>query len=371
MRVIVSGGGTGGHIYPALAIADKIMEKEPDSKILYIGNDIGMETKLVPDSGYDFVTVPARWLDRHNALGLLKTGAVTMKGKREALHIMKKFKPDVVIGTGGFVCVPVVLAGKSYGADTYIHEQNAFPGMANRFLEKYVKNIFLGFGAASKYFKQPEKHIAVGNPVREIFYDLDKNECRKKLNIPEEDFVVLSFGGSQGSEAINDAIYEVVKRYAGKPGFFNVFGTGSMYYDDIMSNMVNDDIAESGNIRTLAYMKNINEYIAAADVVVSRAGALSVAETCITGTASILIPSPNVTGNHQYYNAKAVADNGGAVLIEEKDMTPDRLIKELSVLKDDPDKLARMEQGARDSSPRDTTDRIYSIIRANLNERKK
>ncbi|MGN0708676.1 MAG: undecaprenyldiphospho-muramoylpentapeptide beta-N-acetylglucosaminyltransferase [Anaerovoracaceae bacterium] len=372
MKVIVSGGGTGGHIYPALAIADKIREREPGSEVLYIGNDIGLETSIVPDSGYEFKTVSARWLDRdRSVINLMKTALVNMRGVRESLSIMRKFKPDVVIGTGGFVCVPVVIAGHKYGADTYIDEPNAFPGKANKLLEKYVNNVFLGFADASRFFKCPEKHKVVGNPVRKVFYGLDKAQCRRDLDLPEDDFIVLSFGGSQGAEAINKVMYEVVKKYAGREGYFNVFGTGTMYYDAIIADMKKDGIADAPNIRTLAYMKDIYKYIGAADVVVSRSGAVSVAETCLTGTASVMIPSPNVTGNHQYYNAKSVADRGGAVLIEEKDLTADRLITELEKLKSDPEALAAMEKAAFDCAEADTTDRIYDIIRENLDKKQK
>ena len=213
MRVIMTGGGTGGHIYPALAIADKIKEESPLSEILYIGNDIGLERDIVPKSGYDFEMVEARWLLKKTPKEFMQTGKAVLKGRRQALEIMKKFKPDVVIGTGGFVCVPVVLAGKKYGARTYIHEQNAFPGKANRLLEKTVNNVFLGFEDAGKYFKNPEKHIYAGNPVRKVFFETRKEESRKELGIPQENFVIFVFGGSQGAESINDAIYPLIDKF--------------------------------------------------------------------------------------------------------------------------------------------------------------
>ena len=221
MRVILTGGGTGGHIYPALAIGDKIKEREPDSEILYIGNEMGIEKEIVPAAGYEFRMVPARWLERRKnkldyfcQLGL--TGAVTCGGTAKALSIMRKFRPDAVIGTGGFVCVPVVLAGKMYGARTFIHEQNAFPGAANRLLSKYADRIFLGFSEGREYFSCPEKLVYTGNPVRKDFLGITREEARKLLNIPEDSFTVFSFGGSMGSETINSIAVRIIKEVNGK-----------------------------------------------------------------------------------------------------------------------------------------------------------
>lgn len=183
MRVIVTGGGTGGHIYPAIAIADKVMEKDPEAEVLYIGNDIGLEKDIVPRSGYKMELVSAKWLDRRNILKVFDTGLTTMKGVAQAYRIMKKFRPDVVIGTGGFVCVPVMYAGHKYGARCYLHEQNAFPGVANKTLEKFADKVFLGFPEASHYFHQPEKHICSGNPVRRSFYDRGQERGRGRRSL--------------------------------------------------------------------------------------------------------------------------------------------------------------------------------------------
>ena len=204
MRAIVTGGGSGGHIYPAVAIADKIKEKEPDSEILYVGNSIGLEKDIIPGTGYPMELVSAKWLDRRNIFKIFDTGFSTLKGIHQAYRIMKRFKPDVVIGTGGFVCVPVMYAGHKFGARCYLHEQNAFPGVANKALEKFARKVFLGFPEAGKYFREPEKHVSVGNPVRKRFYDIETKTAREKLDIPEDDFVVFSFGGSQGAEKINE-----------------------------------------------------------------------------------------------------------------------------------------------------------------------
>lgn len=363
MRVIVTGGGSGGHIYPAIAIADKIKEKEPESEILYIGNDIGLEKDIVPQTGYPMELVSAKWLDRRNILKIFDTGFSTMRGIRQAYKIMKKFRPDAVIGTGGFVCVPVMYAGHKYGAKCYLHEQNAFPGVANKTLEKFADKVFLGFPEASHYFHQPEKHIVVGNPVRRRFYDIDKIAAREKLGISQNDFTVFSFGGSQGAEKINEVAFELMEAVNGHDGVSFIFGTGSQYYDEVLEKAKSRGIEIRDNIRVKSYINDMESYLGAADLIISRAGALSVAETTVCGKASILIPSPNVTGNHQFFNAKSVADRGGAVLIEEKDLNPEGLLAEVMRLKNNPEILEKMSRASKACAPLSATELIYSEIK--------
>ena len=370
MRVIVTGGGTGGHIYPALAIADKFKETEPDTEILYVGNEEGIEKDVVPRSGYPMELVDARWLDKSNPWQLIKTGVRVTKGIFEADRVMKKFRPDVVIGTGGYVCFPVILAGKRFGAKTFLHEQNAFPGLANRTLEKYVNKVFLGFSDAAKYFKDPSKTVTAGNPVRKSFFGLDKEAARAKLGFPREDFVVFSFGGSLGAEKINEVAFELMQALNGHEGVRMVFGTGKWYYDSIVEKAKKRGIALQENIIIKDYIDDMENYLSASDLIISRAGALSVAETTVCGKASILIPSPNVTGNHQYYNAKAVADRGGAILLEEKDLTSEGLIKEVMRLKTNPEIAAKMGLAARACAPMKALDIIYDEVKACLSERK-
>lgn len=362
MRVIMTGGGSGGHIYPAIAIADKIKEREPDAEILYIGNELGLEKDIVPGTGYPFKMVAARWFER-SLFELIHTGMTTMRGVHQSLRIMRQFKPDVVIGTGGFVCVPVVYAGKLYGAKCYLHEQNAYPGVANRFLEKYVDKIFLGFPEAGQYFKKPEKHIVVGNPVRNRFMNVTQHEARKILGLPKDDFIIFSFGGSQGAEKINEVGFELMKAVNGHPGMSYIFGTGSQYYEEILKKAETERIEVKDNIHIESYINAMQNYLAASDLIISRAGALSVAETTVCGKASILVPSPNVPGNHQYFNAKSVADRGGAILIEEADLTSEKLISEVMYLKNNPQKMMELSKASKGCAPLRATDMIYSEIK--------
>lgn len=362
MRVIVTGGGTGGHIYPAIAIADKIKEMQPDAEILYVGNDVGMEKDIVPQKGYPFEMVTAMWLDRSNLLKIFKTGWGVLKGTSEARRIMKRFRPDVVIGTGGYVCVPVLIAAKQYGARTFLHEQNAYPGMANKLLEKSVEKVFLGFPDAAKYFKQPEKLMYTGNPVRKSFFETDRKEAREKLGLPQDAFIVLSFGGSLGAEKINEVAFDLMETMNGKEKMMLIFGTGKWYYDAVLQKAEEKGIQISSNILVKGYLDPMELYLAACDVVISRSGALSVAETTVCGKASIMIPSPNVTGNHQYYNAKAVADRGGALLIEEKDLSSEKIIEEVLKLYNDDRLLNEMSHASRECAPAEALDLIYSTV---------
>ena len=366
MRVIVTGGGSGGHIYPAIAIADKIKEKEPDAEILYMGNDLGLEKDIVPGTGYALELVTARWLDRKSVIELALTGMVTARGVLQALKIMRKFKPDVVIGTGGFVCVPVLFAGHLYGAKCYLHEQNAYPGVANRVLEKFVDKVFLGFPDAAEFFKEPKKHVNAGNPVRERFYNVDKAAARERLGIPKDDFVIFSFGGSQGAEKINEVGFDLMEAVNGHKGVTYIFGTGSQYYDEILDKAKDKNIEIQPNIMVKSYINDIQYYLGAADLIISRAGALSVAESTVCGRALLLIPSPNVTGNHQYYNAKSVADHGGAILLEEKDLTSEKLIAEVMRLWNQPELLEEMGRASKACAPLDACEMIYTEIKKDV-----
>ena len=362
MRVIVTGGGTGGHIYPALAIAEKFKEIDPNTEILYIGNVEGIEKDIVPNAGYNLELVTARWFDEKTPVEFVKTGAAVTKGIMESKRIIKRFKPDVIIGTGGFVCVPMLLAGRLMKVPTYIHEQNAYPGLANRFLEGAVNNIFLGFGAAREFFKQPSKLIDAGNPVRKSFFTTTKKEAREKLGIPQDDFVVFTFGGSIGSMKINEIAFELLDVFNGHEGVSMIIGTGKWMYKDALALLEQKNIDIKDNISVKSYIDNMDLHLLACDLVICRSGALSVAETTVCGKAAIFVPFPEATGNHQYFNAKAVADEGGAILIEEKDLVLEDVVKEVLSLKHNPEKLKTMSAASRACAPDKALDIICGKI---------
>lgn len=368
MRIIVTGGGTGGHIYPALAIADKFKEMDPETEVLYIGNVDGIESEVVPKAGYDFKMVTTRWFDKVNPIEFVKTGWAVSKGVRESKKIIKEFKPDVIVGTGGYACVPMLIAGHLMKIRTYIHEQNAYPGLANRTLERQVDNIFLGFDAAKQFFKHPEKHISAGNPVRKSFFTTTKREAREKLGIPQDDFVVFTFGGSLGARKINEVAFELMEIFNGHEGVSMIIGTGKWMDKDAEKMLEERNVEVKDNIRIKGYIENMDMHLLACDIVICRSGALSVAETTVAGKAAIFVPYPYATGNHQYYNAKAVADEGGALVIEEKDLIIEDVVQEVLSLKNNPEKLAAMSKASRESAPVKALEIIYNKINENYLE---
>ncbi|MCI2062266.1 MAG: undecaprenyldiphospho-muramoylpentapeptide beta-N-acetylglucosaminyltransferase [Eubacteriaceae bacterium] len=359
MRVIMTGGGTGGHIYPAIAIADKILEKTHDSEILFIGTLHGLEKDIVPKHGYPIKFVTASGFHRKNMIKNFKTLHDYTGGKSKAAKIMREFKPDIVIGTGGYVSAPVIKAASSLGIPCYIHESNAIPGMTNKMLEGCCEKVFLGFEEAAHYFKKQDKLVVTGNPVRSEFFTVEKDQAREELGIPKDDFVVLAFGGSQGAGRINKAMLELVRNYNGAEGVQVFFGTGKFYYDLIQQEIGDMGIELSSNIHVMEYINNMQYYLSACDLVVSRSGALTVSEINICGKPSILIPSPNVTGDHQTFNAKAVADKGGAIILPEKELSGESLFKAVDDLKNDRAKLEAMAEQSRKTSPADAADIIY------------
>lgn len=362
MRIVLTGGITGGHIYPALAIGDKFKEMDPECEILYIGNERGMEREIVPRHGFDIEFVPSKAVDRSNVFKMAETLAVTENGKNKTYRIMKKFKPDIVISTGSYVSVPVVLAAHKFGAKVFIHEQNAYPGMANRFLSKYAEKVFLGFEDAGKYFKQNQKLQYAGNPVRRDFYGKDKKEARKILGIPEDDFVIMTFGGSQGAKMINDTAIELIRAYGKKKNVTILFGTGKRYYDEVQQNLKVLGLDDMENVHVMPYVQDMANTLAATDVAISRSGALSVSEITMSGCPAIFVPSPNVTGDHQYYNAKAVVDNEGAILVREDGDTPERITNILKELLADPEILSKMAENSLRCAPINATDIVYKGI---------
>lgn len=362
MRVIMTGGGTGGHIYPAIAIADKIKRKHPEAEILFVGTLRGMEKDLVPKNGYEIRFITVSGFHRKQLWKNVQTAKDLMKGSREAKQLLDEFKPDIVIGTGGYVCGPVVRAAHKKGIRTFIHEQNAFPGMTNKMLEKYVDKLFVSFEEAGQYFKHTEKMVVTGNPIRKSFLAGSFTDYREKLKINPNDFVVLCFGGSLGAGKINSTMVKVAEVLASQPATKLCFITGRAHYEAIRQELAERKLLDSDVIRLLAYADNMHEYLSAADLVISRSGALTVSEITACGKASILIPSPNVTGNHQFFNAKVVSDRGGAVLIEEKDLTEEKLTGTVMRLKNNRSMLNEMSRASESIGRFDAADLIYDNL---------
>ena len=364
MRLVLTGGCTGGHIYPALAVGDKFRAEDPDCEILYIAKGEELERRIIPSHGYELKEVDSTWLDRSDPARALRTVRRTLSGRRDARRIMKSFRPDAVFSTGSFVSVPVVLAAKSLGIPVYLHEQNGFPGVSNRLAARFARKVFLGFGSAREYFPKQDNIIYSGNPVRSDFAGRDKAADREALGIPEDDLVIMVFGGSLGSETTNKIGEAAAREYADKSGVTLIWGTGIEYYDEIKRRLEREGFTPA-NIRISAYITDMPEVLSASDICISRSGALSTAETTMAGTAAIFVPSPNVTADHQYYNAKAVADAGGAVIVRESDDADQTAASVLSIvrsLEKDRDEIERMAEASRSIAPTEAADIIYRTI---------
>jgi len=358
MKVIMTGGGTGGHIYPAIAIADEIKRRDSSAEILFVGTERGMEKDIVPRSGYPIRFITVSGLNRKQIWKNIKTMLDLNKGLHEARKIIEEFKPDIVIGTGGYVCEPVVRTAYKMGVKAYIHEQNAFPGLTNKILSRHTDRVFVAFDEAKKYFEVKKEPVTTGNPVRRAFGETDREKAREALGVNQDDFVVLSFGGSLGAQRINDEMKIAARRFKDRAGCKIFFVTGRRYYKEFTENADMND----ARVTYLEYIDDMPKYLAACDLAVTRAGALTVSEITACGRASIMIPSPYVTNNHQYFNAKVVADKGGAVLIEEKDMKGGEVADAIEKIMSDRAALEKMEKAAKSIGRTNAAETICDMI---------
>ena len=366
MNVLISCGGTGGHIYPGIAIADKIKEKKPDANILFVGTKTGMENQLIPASGYEIKNIDAKGFDRKHLLSNIKTVHDTLSGSKEMKAILKDFKPDIAIGTGGYVTGPVLLQAKKHHIPCYIHEQNAMPGVANKLISRFADKVFISFEGTQKFFAHPDRTVLSGNPVRAEFSTLDRQECRRELGLEDKDKMILIFGGSLGAQVINEETIQLIQRLEKlELGYKVIFVTGNRYYDEIRQIVDGNRDGKLPDFVTLmAYAYNMPQLMCASDVVISRSGAIAVSEIAACGRPSILIPSPNVTSNHQYYNAKALADQGAAVLLEEKNLLEESVDLSEEVLKilGNEDRIKEMSLAAAAMGKTDAAEIICSSI---------
>jgi len=361
MRAILSCGGTGGHIYPAIAIADKIMEREPDSKILFIGTKKGMENRLVPNAGYEIKGIDASGFNRRSIKANFKTIHNLRVGGTEAHDIIENFKPDVVIGTGGYVTGTVLLQAHRLKYPCFIHEQNAVPGVANKIISDFADGVFVSFKGTENSFTHKDRVVYSGNPIRKEFLSLQRAECRAKLGLSDTDVMILATGGSLGADELNKEIMQLVEA-ASLPELKIYFVTGKRYYEDIKAK------CPKGPVEIIDYAENMPLLMKAADLVISRAGAIAVSEITACGKPAILVPSPNVTNNHQFFNAKAIADEGAAILLEEKDLykAESVIATEVLSLLARPESLSCMAERALSLGKTDAADVIYEQVKNKL-----
>lgn len=369
MRVLITGGGTGGHINPALAIAQKVMERDRESTILYVGTETGMESELVPKEGFEFKSVTAKFLRRKISVENIKTLFASFKGVVESSKIIKEYKPDIVVGTGGYVCGPVVLAAALRKIPTLIHEQNVFPGITNKMLAKVADVVCISFRESEKYFPENIRHklIMVGNPVRRDVLTSDRNKSRKEYKLKDNDILIYSFGGSGGQVSLNNAIIDVIKKYNGRAGIRILHITGKRLYDDFMKEASQIDIKDNIEIRD--YMYDAPTALAASDIVVGSAGAITIAEITAVGVPSILIPKTYTAENHQEYNARALEKEGASIVITEKDLNGNKLISSIEEIMNSKNTLKTMALNSKRLGNIDVEDKIYETMQNLINSK--
>lgn len=364
-RILIAAGGTGGHINPALGTAGYIKEKAPDAEIIFAGTKDKMEVRLVPQAGYELKTIEISGFYRSFSPSAIKHNIGTLskllKSSSQAKKIIKDFKPDLVIGFGGYVSGPVLRMAAKLGIPTAIHEQNAFPGVTNKALAGRVDRVMLTAKQAEKYMKPKNPCVITGLPIRGDILKADPDFAKAELNL-EGKPLVLSMGGSLGAKPVNDAVLGMIIKKCRDNDcvFLHATGKGGDWFAEELKK-AGIDPEKQKNVRVVEYI-DIPKCLPAADLVISRSGASTLSELQALGKPSILIPSPYVTENHQYHNAMALVENNAAVILEEKDLTPDSLTQKADELLHNRERLEEIGRNAKAMAVSDATERIYETL---------
>ena len=367
MNLIFTCGGTAGHINPAIAVANMMKERFPDSKILFIGATGHMEEKLVPQAGYEVKCLPGSGLSRKlNPAGIKKNlyaVKCVLDAVKECKRTFREFQPDVVIGTGGYASFPALYAAQSMGIPTCVHESNAVPGVTTKLAASKASRVLVAFEESVQHYKHPEKVEVVGMPVRKEFLNTTKEQARQELGLSGH--VVVSAFGSQGAKVMNETMADMMplEQRDGFP-FHHIHATGS-FGKEWMPKRVKDNGVDFENCPALdirEYIYNMPTVMAAADVIIGRAGSATCNEIAASGTPCILVPSPNVTNNHQEKNARVLEEGGGAMVMLEKDCTPEKMYDLVTTLLADESRRAEMAKNLRTMVRTDSTERICDIV---------
>jgi UDP-N-acetylglucosamine--N-acetylmuramyl-(pentapeptide) pyrophosphoryl-undecaprenol N-acetylglucosamine transferase len=363
-KFLIAGGGTSGHINPALAIADEIKNSWPESEIIFCGTKSGLESEMIPRAGFRFQPIEARGLPTRINKNTIPAVKAFFTGRRQCRKLIRDFRPDAVIGTGGYVCSPLISAAAQLGIPSLLHEQNAFPGRSNRLMARACQMVCISFAGTEKYFGTKAPVVLTGNPVRSEFFSLTRAQAREKLKVSGNEKLVLVMGGSLGARTLNNAVLglnsipewsDYIKTTS---EFRLVLAAGRQHFEK-----VTDDISRDKpffNLEIKEYIYDAPLWMAAADLIIARSGAMTCAELAALGRASILIPYPYAAGDHQTFNAKSLSDCGAAVMQPDKDCTPSWLASELIRLLSDSDRLAGMGEAARKIAMPDAAEKIIS-----------
>jgi UDP-N-acetylglucosamine--N-acetylmuramyl-(pentapeptide) pyrophosphoryl-undecaprenol N-acetylglucosamine transferase len=358
MRILVTGGGTGGHIYPALAFVDYVQMCEPNAEFMYVGAKRGLENKIVPTKDIPFETIEIQGFKRSLSPYNIKTVYLFVKSVFTAKKILKKFRPDVVIGTGGYVSGAVVYAAAKMKIPTIIHEQNSVPGVTNKFLSKYVTKVGTSFSGVESYFPK-EKVIHVGNPRAQEVATVAKSSVLSNYQLEPKRKTVLIFGGSQGALKINNAFVEAMDEFS-KKDYQVLYASGERYYASVSekSKQLN-----AKNISIQPYIHDMAEVMVNSTLLVGRAGATSIAELTALGLPAVLIPSPYVTNDHQTKNAQSLVNVGAVEMISDAELTGEKLIQVIDSIMNDPEKQERMARASKEEGIPDASKRLYNVVK--------
>lgn len=372
MRVIISGGGTGGHIYPAIAIARELERLASPVDFLFVGTKEGLEGDIVPKEGYAFTTVEVGGLERRLSWHNVETLWRTVGGVWQSRSIINRFRPDIVIGTGGYVCGPVLLMASMMKIPTLIQEQNAIPGITNKILSRFVDKVAVGYGEAIRYFAASRKVVVTGNPIRSDIMAVSRNEGQSKLGLDPNKLTLLVSGGSRGAQSINKAMVTVSKALADRADIQVLHVTGKSDYNNIVGlyNQAGIDVAKTGNIIIMPYLYNMPHALAATDLAVFRSGAIGLAELMARGIPSILVPYPYAAENHQEHNARVLEKNGASVVIRDSVLTGETLLESVESLLSDRNKLHSMSEAAKRLGRPDAATRIAELAVALIRARR-
>lgn len=367
MKIVISGGGTGGHIYPALALIREIQKEAKDAEFLYIGTKNGLESSLVPREGIPFQSIHITGFRRKLSFENIKTIYRFLKGVKDSKRILREFKPDIVIGTGGYVCGPVVYAAAKLNIPTIIHEQNSVPGLTNKFLSRYVKRIAICFHEAKQYFPE-EKVVFTGNPRASEVIGKDGIRGRISVGLSTTQPTVLIFGGSRGAKPINEAVVKALSDLGGK-SYQILYITGDVHFEDVKKEV--ELVGNPRNVVIKPFLHNMPEVLAGVDLVVSRAGATTLAEITSLGIPSILIPSPYVTNNHQEKNARSLSEQGAAQVLLEKNLNNKSLVEHIDHILLNKDHLKEMKTKAKKIGVPDSAHKLYDLMKMLVKENQK
>ena len=366
-RILFTCGGTAGHVNPAIALAQLARERDPGAEFLFVGADRGLEKGLIPQAGYAFRTVHISSFHRsfrpkeieHNLI----SAANLARSPREAKNILREFRPDVVVGTGGYASYPAVKAAAKLGIPTAVHESNMVPGLTTEMLEPYADRIMVGFESCRARYKRPEKVIVTGTPVRRDFFRLNKAEAKRELGMEDRPLIV-SFWGSLGASGMNAGMADFLALEAVKEPFYHIHGAGEAGYP-VLCRLLREkgvDLEAHPALQVREYIYDMAVVCRAADLVICRAGASTISELTALGTPALMVPSPYVTNNHQEKNARALEEAGGAAVLTETECSGQTLFQAACAILHDEARRGKMEEAMAALGIRDAAERIYQTV---------